>query len=370
MILFDLPDLPLIDLEGTPYEQGHIHGSVAWKRIEDNIGLYFKRFEDEAGLPSGQVLDRAKAYWPTLKYQCWDYADSLRGMAAGSGIDLMSLVALNIRYEIMYHEYTAHSMSDGCSAIAIAPDRTANGHLLMAENWDWFPGVKGLILRTRGEGLRTISFSEAGIVGGKIGLNSHNLGLTINGLNSTSDDWSRLRKPFHVRCFEILRSQSLERAIDIATAGTRSCSANFLIAQIEDKIANVETSPLTTKAIRAQSGMMMHTNHFLEPNELDVVEPDEELVQYSTSRLCRMQELSENIEGASIEDLRTMMSDHDGHPYGICRHIDGELPPEEQYMTVMSVIMDLHECMISITCGPPCEGTHVEYSLNPAITFI
>ncbi len=53
------------------------------------------------------------------------------------------------------------------------------------------------------DGLRTLSFTEAGIFGGKIGLNSAGLGLTVNGLTTTDDDWSRLSKPFHVRCYEI-----------------------------------------------------------------------------------------------------------------------------------------------------------------------
>src|SRR3989442_2551122 len=80
-------------------------------------------------------------------------------------------------------------------------------------------------------GPNVLCFTEAGVVGGKIGLNSEGIGLTINGLISNKDDWERLRKPFHVRCAEILGSKTLSQAVSRITRGERSCSANFLVGQ-------------------------------------------------------------------------------------------------------------------------------------------
>src|SRR5439155_12775577 len=128
---------------------------------------------------------------------------------------------------------------------------STNGHLLLGQNWDWIPQVQGAVLHTlEPDGLETLSFTEAGIVGGKIGLNSAGLGLAINGLLSSADDWSRLELPFHVRCYEILRRRSLAEAVDVVAREKRSCSANFLIAQTPDLAVDLEAAPDSIAEIR------------------------------------------------------------------------------------------------------------------------
>src|SRR6185503_18348358 len=125
-----------------------------------------------------------------------------------------------------------------------------SGHLLMGQNWDWIPEVQGAMLHTREpDGLEILAFTEAGIVGGKIGLNSAGLGLAINGLLSTADDWSRLEMPFHVRCYEILRRRSLPEAVRLVVAGKRACSANFLLAQTPAQAVDVESAPDTVREL-------------------------------------------------------------------------------------------------------------------------
>src|SRR5207302_778077 len=161
----------------------------------------------------------------------------------------------------------------GCTAFALAPERTTNGHLLLGQNWDWLPDVWGAIVQTaEADGLATLSFTEAGVFGGKIGLNSAGLGLTINGLTTTDDDWSRPGKPFHLRCYEALRSTTLAAATRAILDGQRACSANFLLAQVPDHIVNLEVAPGTARLARSDAGVFVHTNHFLDPQALEVVE--------------------------------------------------------------------------------------------------
>lgn len=358
--------LPVIHLEGTPYEQGHTYGSIAWKRIEQNIKLYFKRFQEECGLSEAEVLERASAYWGAIKRTSQTYADALRGMAIGTGYELMHLVALNVRYEIIYHEYVVHSYSDGCSAIAVSSDRSANGHLLMGENWDWIPGVHGALLHTRSHGFETLSFSEAGIFGGKIGFNSQGLGLMINGLNSTIDDWSRLEKPFHAMCYEILQSRSIMDAVDVVTEGTRLCSANFLLAQTDNFITDIETAPLSTRVLRPQQGILAHTNHFIEPAALGISEPDNDTRDYSAARLQRIHDLAGRQERISLHNLAEIMRDHKDEPYALCRHSDPDLDPSDHYQTVVSVLIDLHDQSMWVANGLPCEEDYVHYTLQRA----
>ncbi len=136
------------------------------------------------------------------------------------------------------------------------------------------PDVRGAVVRTvEPDGLATLSFTEAGIFGGKIGLNAAGLGLAINGLTTTADDWSRLGTPFHVRCYEILRSRDLDAATAGLAGAGRAYSANFLIAQAPDRAIDIEAAPDGACRLRPEGGWLVHTNHFLDPDALGVVEP-------------------------------------------------------------------------------------------------
>ncbi len=356
--------LPLIELEGAPFEQGRTHGRQAQARIAHNLSIYFYRFQSEGQLTWQEVLKRAAAYWEVIQTQNPAYAEALRGISEGSGCDLIELVALNVRYEILYYQFTVNALAGGCTSFAATPGITANGHLLLGQNWDWIPQVQGVVLYIREEDFEALCFTEAGIVGGKIGLNSRGLGLAINGLISTDDDWSRLTTPFHVRCYEILRSRDLDEAVEVITEGERPCSANYLIAQADDRVVDVEAAPRKTRSLIPADGFLAHANHFLEPEALDVVEPLTEKRPHSLHRLKRMRELLASKRPLTIEMLKMYLRDHEGHPYSVCRHLDEAEPPSERYQTVTSVIMDLHERTFWISDGPPCQNAYQKLSLR------
>ena len=169
-------------MHGEPFEQGRQHGIALREQIAHNLDVYYDRFLREAQLNPREARARAERYLPLLDGH--PYSDAMRGMAEGSEQDVLDLVVLNMRYELLYYQYSILPVGepDGCSSFAVLPTASENGHLLLGENWDWIPEVLGAVLHTREpDGLETLSFTEAGIVGGKIGLNSAGLGLAING---------------------------------------------------------------------------------------------------------------------------------------------------------------------------------------------
>lgn len=364
--------LPVLRLEGegTPYERGLVHGREARERIAHNVHVYFKRFEREGKLSRREARRRAEAYSNVIQEQNPRYAEEMRGVAEGSRRKIWEIVALNVRYELMYHQFSANARSssvevrkpDGCTTIAVLPERSANGHLYLAENWDWVPEVQGLLLHVREEDTEILSFTEAGIVGGKIGLNSHGLGLAINGLNTTDDDWARLAKPFHVRCYEILRCRTLEEAVSVVERGERSCSANFLMGHPREGVLDLESAPKGVLRLYPEEGLLVHTNHFLEPEKLGVVDPLDEREERSFHRFARSREFLGEKHPISPQGLMECLSDHDGYPFSICRH-PGAKDPDERYQTVVSVLMDLHERRMWISDGPPCTSEYHEVGL-------
>jgi len=270
--------LPLVALRGTPREQGRQHGEALRDRIHHNVELYLHRFATDARLTREEVERRAAAYLEVFTRQSPPYREVMEGIAEASGRTLPEIAMLNARYEILYSAYSAIGMAEAageCTAFAAARTVTADGHLWIGQTWDWIPDVRGALLDMEEDGLRILAFTEAGIAGGKIGMNSAGIGLVINGLLSNLDDWSRLGVPFHLRTSGILRSRTMSEAVAQATEGVHACSANFLIARGTggrpggaEEVIDLETSPGGWVSLTPSDGTLVHANHFLEPERL------------------------------------------------------------------------------------------------------
>lgn len=353
--------LPLVTLTGTPYAQSVLHGQQLKDRIAHNLGVYFERFEREASLPPAEVRARARRYGAAIEGQNAGYYAAMRGIADGGGFAMDDIAALQVRYEILYFQFGKNAQSediDGCTAFAILPEASANGHLVVGQNWDWIPQVQGAVLHaTDADGLQTLAFTEAGIVGGKIGLSNRGLGLAINGMTSTDDDWETLAKPFHVRCYEILRAPDFDAAVAVVTDEARACSTNFLIAQTPDRVVDIEAAPDKLRLLSCEGGCLVHTNNFTAPEDIGVAEPPNPKRHFSVGRRSRLSELLDTHAKITVDDLQADLQDHLRFPYGICRHAAvGLEPPEHHYITVTSVIMDLTNKTLLLTDGVPCEN--------------
>ncbi len=369
--------LPLLDLDGSPRDQGLQHGKAAKDRIAHNISLYLRRFTEWAKVPADELRRRADAYRRVIEETNPDYAAAMEGIAAGSGQALLDVVAINVRYEILYSEFARVGMEEqaapsavgGCTSFAIQPEESANGHLLIGQNWDWIPDVQGVLVRARTDGLSQLAFTEAGIAGAKIGLNSAKLGLAINGLVSNRDSWSHLRKPFHVRCWEILASRTVDDARAAIAAVDRSCSANFLIAQAGDggRVVDIEAAPERICELAPRDGYLAHTNHFSDPDALAIWQPladDRSSTYFRYERANSMlRACLERRRGVSVVDLKRMLRDHDGGDLSICRHRDATRPVHEHFETVVSVIMDLDDGVMFLASGTPCGARYRRFRL-------
>ena len=367
--------LPIVPLSGTPHDQGREHGRVLKARIAHNVALYFERFEREVGLPRSEVHSIAALYADAIARQNPAYYAGMQGVAEGSGMDFADIAALNVRYEILYYQFGKNAIAaasaktegiaDGCTAFAARPHATASGHLLMGQNWDWIPEVQGaVLLTTDADGFQTLAYTESGIVGAKIGLNTAGLGLCINGMTTVEDDWSRLAKPFHVRCWEMLRCQTLEAAQAVIADEARSCSTNFLLAQVPDTVLDIEAAPDKINLVGCDAtGCLTHANHFVDPEGSGIEEAPNERRIFSRRRAERLSELLHARLPLTVDGIQDALRDQQDKPFGICRHRNPAEPPEMHYTTVTAVVMDLHTRTLHLTDGPPDESPFQTVSL-------
>ena len=354
--------LPIVYLTGTPYEQGVQHGRELRDRIAHNLALYFARFESDLYLPRAEVLAIANRFQATIEAHHSDYFAGMQGVADGSGHTLEEIAALNMRYEIFYYRFGKIAMAaanteaepDGCTAFAVLPEATEDRHLLMGQNWDWIPEVQGAVLHTTdADGFKTAGFTEAGIVGAKIGLNAVGIGLAINGMTSTTDDLSRMATPFHVRCYQILRARTFDDALAVITDEARNCSTNFLVAQAPNHVADVEAAPDAFNIVSCTEGCLTHANHFIAPDSIGVKETPSERIGYSWAREARLRKLLLAAKPVTVEKIQDALRDTENDPFGVCRHRDLTMPVSSHYTTVTSVVMDLETRTLHLTDGTP-----------------
>ena len=214
--------IPSLTVGGDPRERGLAHGRAFAGQIADNVTTYLTRFA-ASGLDRDAAYAEADQWLAAMRVQNADYAAEMSGIALGANQSEAAVALLNARYELAFTLFGKDAQRreelltvgpDGCTTFGLLPHVTADGHTWLGQNWDWLQGVHGrtLVLRvTRRNGPDFVCLTEAGIVGGKMGVNEYGIGLVENGLSSSHDGSNPYQKPFHMRCREVLKTEDHDR---------------------------------------------------------------------------------------------------------------------------------------------------------------
>lgn len=368
------PIIPLLQVGDDAHQRGHEHGRQFAAQVQHNLNTYLQRFQS-SGLDHQTAMQEAQRWLDSMSTQDPEYTAEMQGIAQGSGRSVQEIALLNARYEIAFQLFgkdagmtrpaPAVDEADGCTTFGLLPELTANGHVWLGQNWDWLAGVHGqnLVLRiTRRNKPSLICLTEAGIVGGKMGLNEHGLGLVENGLASSFDGRNPYAAPFHMRCRQILDASRFDQAIAPIVATRRTCSANFVLGSHEGEIIDFETSPDHHQMIFPQDGLVTHSNHFLTSGH-----GESQMEKISPSTLFRAHRMRQLLSRASqpltMAHMQAAMADHFSHPHALCRHPDPSQPTSKQTMTTAAVLMDLNDRVMWVANGPPCSYAFQPFAL-------
>jgi len=372
-------------LTGSPSERGREHGERFADAVASNVELYRERFAHE-GVDLDAIREHAAEYVDVIERENPAYAEEMRGVAEGSGVPLADVAMLNVRWEVIYPAWKDQTdaetsgdaaredteagqrgepPADGCTSFGVTPPATADGRTYVGQNWDWLASVEDnlfLMELRREDAPDALAMTEAGIVGGKIGVNEHGIGIAVNGLISAGDGGNELRKPYHVRFREVLDADRFDDALRPIVGTDRVCSANVLIGHADGEVIDLEAAPDLVNPIYPEDGVLTHANHF----ETDAVESVNERRSPSTlyrgPRLGRLL-AAEADDGIEPADVQAALRDHFGKPSSICSHVDESVPEVEYGQTNASFVIDLEGRRLLGQRGPPCEGEYREYAL-------
>jgi isopenicillin-N N-acyltransferase-like protein len=403
----DLP-VPLVAVSGTPEECGAGYGAAAVERIAGNLAVYRRRFADQAGLDE-KAIHRAGAAFRAVTVQLHPrIAAMLDGIGEGAGVAVEEVYALNARTELLYGASVprvrpaspdaipaarpAHARAEAappdaaggaCTAVGVLGTHTANGHLLLGQNWDWHPDQRDamVLLATRDErGFAVLALAEAGMLA-KAGLNSAGLGVCVNMLGCDRDglDAGRVSAaapgdaagvPYHVLLRAVLEADSLSWAIRTACRTPRNASINLLVGQagqstVDGELIDLELVPGDVGWLNPVDGLLTHANHL--ETALPVRDTMKDWGGSSPFRSARARRLLAEAAAdrkVAESDLAEVFRDHASFPSAICRHVDERDGPLERSETVYSLMLDLDERTMGLAEGPPCQHDYTWLSLG------
>ncbi|KAI1331704.1 acyl-coenzyme A:6-aminopenicillanic acid acyl-transferase-domain-containing protein [Xylariaceae sp. FL0255] len=323
----------VVECSGTPMEIGLQHGTQAKVQVHSCIEFYKRLFLKASKLEWPKVQEIAYGFGSTVKSRWPDYYEEMRGIAEGSGVSVLDILALNIRTEIAFGKF-----SDGCTALSLNTEK----HGFLAQNWDWNPEQKRnlVIMKINSPKQPAIQMvTEAGIIG-KIGFNSNGVGVLLNAIRAEGMDPTRL--PVHLALRSALESQSAREALAQLEACGMASPAHILIADATEAFGCEFTSK-TAVAIRPdEKNRIVHTNHLLldHPGVVDTA-----WLKDSPFRLKRMTELSSGSGESTFEEVSDFFKDRENAPAAICRSGDIE--------TLFNIVMDLKQKRAVVTLGMP-----------------
>lgn len=361
-------DLAVATIAGeTAYERGQVHGDKFADAIRENVDTYLDRF-DHNGVDEETARENAGRFIPIIEDANEDYAEGMRGIADGSGLDLEEVALINVRYEILFSAFAEQTdeskvdtnETDACTAFGVQQKVTMDNRPYVGQNWDWIPAVNTFLMDLRRpDKPNALSLTEAGLVGGKFGLNEHGIGYVVNGLVSADDGNDPYRTPSHVSHLELLDADRLSTAIGAIIGSESPCSGNVLIGHPEGELIDIESTPDDAYYLYPEDGILTHANHFESDSGRGSFE---QLAPHSLCRGPRIRRLLTQQRGEiSVESLKSVLRDHFNEPGSICSHVDPDLPEHEIGHTNASVIMDLQDRRILITEGPPCKTEYQEF---------
>lgn len=342
----------VINVSGTPYEQGVTEGKELREVIEKNVALVRERMERDH-LNNDRYYDFVKRNLGFMERCHRDIYDEMKGISDGSGISWEDIVYLNIPAYFM-SEY----FNQECSMLMVRGKATADGNTYVIKNRDMSMYIEQAVIRREyPDGLKIVEINGAGTVTyPACGMNSYGLGVTNTGFWSAKapSDVERVDSAeiFLNAHLLLANCKSAKEALEYVKTCPRMNGLNVIIVDTKDAYLVEMTKNDAVIEEDTGRGVLYHTNHYTS-EKLSPLNPD--MTQYTSTykRYERIGELvNERYGKLRFQDLFRIMSDHENGTNCICRHPHEGIPAK----TVSTSMFVLEDCEAWATIGNPCEN--------------
>ena len=276
------------------------------------------------------------------------YLDEIEAMASAAGIAFHDLLLTGCEESVML------SVRERCTTIAFS----GMDGVILGHNEDWLPGFEDGFYVVRAklpDGTAFLSLAYmASPPGSSVAVNSHGVAFSGNSLIGQ-------RQPGIAKNF-LLRSQVEARSLEDferrALCQPRALSNNTMAIDRSGDVVNIEMGLDTHALLRADSGVLVHTNHVLAP---DLEHLDTEERPCSRTRFETASKLSRN-GPRSKALMEEILRSHREWPHSICLHAQGG--GEDDSHSVAAAIVDLSDLSLAVANGTPCTHDFLTFRLH------
>ncbi|MGW5865785.1 C45 family autoproteolytic acyltransferase/hydrolase [Streptomyces sp. NPDC055239] len=374
--------LPLVEISGTPVERGRQYGEAVRPQLHAALAYYEEAFGQSSGLTWDQVTTRAARWLQPVRDYAPHLVDEMRGIAEGAGVDLLDVLALNARGEVIYDRSFAdmakegdesgsreEEAADGCTSFAAYGEASGDGHVWAGQNWDWRAGVADTVVMLRvvqPPHPTLIMQVEAGQVG-RQGANSAGIALNANGLGGRFNDAIGL--PQTVVRRSVLDQHAITDALDVLCRTRAHIASNALLTCREGFAVDLETTPAGHGWMYPTDGLLVHGNHYQAGVPAAIAADYRPMSSDSLVRVPRAEQGLKSLRSSTGADesrklIKQAMSDHLGHPESLCTHPDTRQAEVKHWATLVSSCVDLTSGDYHVTAGTPCDRDYQHMPWN------
>lgn len=242
-------NLPILHLNGTPYENGFQHGQIMKSRIHELVGLWKNDIEKKYQIPADKFITiflDSTDYIPSIKKWTPDLLEEIKGISAGSGIDFNTILAFQLIDEIWTNARLIN-IPHHCTSVGINNYKKDGSPNYIAQNIDITPFYHGfeilLDIKDKNTDSRKLVTTFAGYIGAN-GLNKH-IGITENTLSDLKSSLNGL--PVCCIARGVLEKTSFEEAIDFIKTIKHASGQNYIVGSNHDIISLECASDLITE---------------------------------------------------------------------------------------------------------------------------
>jgi isopenicillin-N N-acyltransferase-like protein len=356
---------PFLRSEGAPRDVGYAHGRAFGDRIAGSIAVYRTKFE-KIGLPWDEALKISVRNIDFLRGLDPALVDEMEGIAEGAEADRREIFLINIRTGLTRMVEEGADEDHECTTAAILGEATADGHTLMAQNWDQNAACQPntVVIEQHIPGEPALLFvTEAGILF-RHGMNDAGVGLVGNALRTNREKRADRGTTSGIARRRALRCKTFEDAVRVLCDTPRSHSGNHIIAGDGQGAVDIEAVPGETFPVYPEGGIVAHSNHFLNAEAQAKLDDRGRLSHPDTLfRDCRLRDALTAKRGSiTVADVRAALADHHGYPVSVCRHADPAA--ETRGFTLVSSVIDLTARRMWTAPGPACTGIYTEYRFS------
>jgi len=313
----------------------------------------YRRLFDACATGPFDVDMWAERAWQLISDVAPSAADEIRGIADGARVPVREIAALNARTELLA---IANPMGvDECSTVVSLP----RGRPPVAvQTWDWYDAMSANWLHwtiPHPDGRVVETVTEYGVLG-KIGVNSHGVGVLFNMLHHANDASEELGFPVHLLSRQILdTARDLDEALLAAKSVNTSASTSLTVVEGRPdggRTVSIEMFPGGFGLVEPDHDVLVRTNNFVSEAGAagclaSTIGPGSEI------RRTKIRAAFDERVPTTPDDVIAALHDH-AEVGGVCVHPDRRMERVLQHATLATVVIDAVNQRLEVSSGGPC----------------